>query len=636
MEARHGNLKIDSENIFPIIKKWMYSDKDIFVREMISNASDAITKLKKLDVLGDADLAQDYIPRIDVIVNDKEKTLTFSDNGLGMTAEEVETYINQIAFSGATEFIEKYSKESADDQIIGHFGLGFYSAFMVADEVHIDTLSYKEDAEAVHWICDGSTEFDLDAGERKEVGTTITLFLNDDNLAFSNEYQVRETLEKYCAFMPFEIYVSKAGEEKKEEEKPVNDTQPLWTKQPGDCADEEYKQFYTKVFKTYKEPLFWIHLNMDYPFNLKGILYFPEINSEYDIMEGTIKFYSNQVFIADNIKEVMPDYLLLLKGVIDCPDIPLNVSRSALQNDGFVTKISDYISKKVADKLTGMFKTDRENLEKYWKDIHPFIKYGCLRDQKFADRMLPYILYKDINGKYLTIDDLAPKKEEEPAADAENTVNQAPDAEEEKERTRIYYVANEKQQTQYINLFREQQMNAVIMDTNIDPGFISKVENWRDDVEFVSIDSGVDDALKEDGADLAETTAKLEEVFRTALDKPKLTVRAENFRNSSVAAVLTVSEENRRMRNFFKMYGDKAAMEISDEEQVLTLNAKHPLVEYLMNAESSDNEKLIAEQMYDLARMQNAPLESDAMTRFVERSNQIMQIIIGNGKEEKS
>ena len=627
MDARHGNLKIDSENIFPIIKKWMYSDKDIFVREMISNASDAITKLKKLDVIGDADLKEDYKPRIDVIVNDKEKTLTFSDNGLGMTADEVETYINQIAFSGATEFIEKYSKESADDQIIGHFGLGFYSAFMVADEVHIDTLSYKEDAEAVHWICDGSTEFDLDAGERTEVGTTITLFLNENNLAFSNEYQVKETLEKYCAFMPYEIYVSKAGEEKKEDEKPVNDTAPLWTKQPGECTDEEYKQFYTKVFRTYKEPLFWIHLNMDYPFNLKGILYFPEINSEYDIMEGTIKFYSNQVFIADNIKEVMPDYLLLLKGVIDCPDIPLNVSRSALQNDGFVTKISDYISKKVADKLTGMFKTDRESLEKYWKDIHPFIKYGCLRDQKFADRMMPYILYKDINDKYLTIDDLAPEKEQESAPETDNAENKAAEEEQKEERVKIYYVANEKQQTQYINLFKEQQMNAVIMDTNIDPSFISKVENWRDDVEFVSIDSGVDEALKEEGADLTETTEKLETVFRTALDRPKLTVKAENFKNSSVAAVLTVSEENRRMRNFFKMYGDKAAMEISDEEQVLTLNARHPLVEYLLSAENRENEKLIAEQMYDLARMQNAPLESDAMTRFVERSNQIMQML---------
>ena len=610
MTNKHGTLSIDSDNLFPIIKKWLYSDHDIFYRELISNGCDAITKLKKLDMIGEYTLPADYKAKIQVIVNPEEKTLKFIDNGLGMTAEEVEEYINQVAFSGATDFVEKYKDKSDADQIIGHFGLGFYSAFMVADEVTIDTLSYKEGATAVHWASDGGTEFDMSDGTKEGVGTEITLFLNEDCLEFANEYRAREVIEKYCSFMPTEIYLSKANapeeyetidkedkldtdtvveeihEEAKTEEKenengekevvevspakdklkivkrpvPLNDTQPLWTKSPSECTDEDYKAFYRKVFMDYKEPLFWIHLNMDYPFNLKGILYFPKINTEYDSIEGTIKLYNNQVFIADNIKEVIPEFLMLLKGVIDCPDLPLNVSRSALQNDGFVKKISEYITKKVADKLIGMCKTEKEAYEKYWDDISPFIKYGCLKDTKFCDKMNDYILFKDINDKYQTLPELlVPVEEEkketedsktEDAATEENKADNVADTDEkEPERSTIYYVTDKVQQGQYIKMFKEQNMNAVILDHNIDTSFITQLEQRNEHYQFKRIDADVTDALKsDDTADLTEETTTLSDLFKKTLNNDKLTVKVESLKDADVASILTLSEQGRRMQ----------------------------------------------------------------------------------------
>ena len=680
MANKHGSLSIDSDNLFPIIKKWLYSDHDIFYRELISNGCDAITKLKKLDMMGEYSLPNDYKAKIQVIVNPEEKTLKFIDNGLGMTADEVEEYINQIAFSGATDFIEKYKDKSNDDQIIGHFGLGFYSAFMVADEVTIDTLSYKEGSTPVHWSCDGGTEFDMTDGDRTEVGTEITLFLNEDCLEFANEYRAREVIEKYCSFMPTEIYLSKANapeeyetidvedkrdtdvvieeihEEAKTEEKenengekeivevspakdklkivkrpvPLNDTNPLWTKNPSECDDEEYKAFYRKVFMDYKEPLFWIHLNMDYPFNLKGILYFPKINTEYDSIEGTIKLYNNQVFIADNIKEVIPEFLMLLKGVIDCPDLPLNVSRSALQNDGFVKKISEYITKKVADKLSGMCKTEKESYEKYWDDISPFIKFGCLKDEKFCDKMNDYILFKDINDKYQTLPELlAPvEKEEETvvedsveAAEAADAAEAAEEAEEkEPEKKTIYYVTDRNQQGQYINLFKEQGMNAVILDHNIDTSFITQLEQRNENYQFMRID-----------ADLTEATNTLTDLFKKTLNNDKLTVKVESLKNADIASVLTLSEQGRRMQDMMKMYamGGMGGMDpdMFAADQTLTLNANNELVKYILDHKDSENVPMFCEQLYDLARISNQPLSVDAMTKFVKRSNDIMLLL---------
>ena len=601
MGTKKGNLSIDSENIFPIIKKWVYSDHDIFIRELVSNGCDAITKYKKLDMMGECELPDDYKGKIQVIVNPEEKTLKFIDNGIGMTAEEVEEYITQIAFSGATQFLEKYKDKTTEDEMIGHFGLGFYSAFMVADEVQIDTLSYKEGAAAVHWVSEGGTEYEMQEGNRTEVGTEITLYLNEDSLAFANEYRAREVLEKYCSFMPVEIFLSKANaepeyetideadvldtdevvehitEEPKEGEeaepkqkakivkRPVSlsDIHPLWTKNPSDCTKDDYIEFYRKVFMDYKEPLFWIHLNMDYPFNLKGILYFPKINTEYDSIEGKIKLYNNQVFIADNIKEVIPEFLMVLKGVIDCPDLPLNVSRSALQNDGFVTKVADYISKKVADKLNGMFKTDRENYEKYWDDINPFIKFGCLKDTKFSERMMDYILYKNIDGKYLTLEDCikentAETPEEQEVLTEENKEEVLEEAKEEAkkepEKTSIYYVTDEVQQSQYINMFREQNQDAVILKHNIDSPFISHVEQVKENVKFLRIDADVTDAVKEEGKDLEEETKTLSEIFKKALKKENLTIKVESLKNDKVSSMMTISEENRRMQEMMKMY----------------------------------------------------------------------------------
>ncbi len=682
MANKHGNLSIDSDNLFPIIKKWLYSDHDIFYRELISNGCDAITKLKKLDMMGEYSLPADYKAKIQVIVNPEEKTLKFIDNGLGMTADEVEEYINQIAFSGATDFIEKYKDKSNDDQIIGHFGLGFYSAFMVADEVTIDTLSYKEGATPVHWSCDGGTEFDMVDGDMDSVGTEITLFLNEDCLEFANEYRAREIIEKYCSFMPTEIYLSNANaaeeyetidkedkldtdtvieeihEEAKTEEKenengekeivevspakdklkivkrpvPLNDTNPLWTKNPSECTDDEYKEFYRKVFMDYKEPLFWIHLNMDYPFNLKGILYFPKINTEYDSIEGTIKLYNNQVFIADNIKEVIPEFLMLLKGVIDCPDLPLNVSRSALQNDGFVKKISEYITKKVADKLIGMCKTDKESYEKYWDDISPFIKFGCLKDEKFCDKMNDYILFKDINDKYQTLPELlAPTEENEEENKADSTEENSENAEEAKEieKKTVYYVTDVVQQGQYINMFKEEGMNAVILNHNIDTSFITQLEQRNEHYQFMRIDSDLTDSLKADTtADLEEATTTLSEIFKKALNNDKVTVKVDSLKNEDVASLLTLSEQGRRMQDMMKMYsmgGMDPNMFAAD--QTLTLNANNALVKYILENKDSENVPMFAEQLYDLALLSNQTLSADAMAKFVKRSNDIMLLL---------
>ena len=690
MANKRGTLSINSENIFPIIKKWLYSDHDIFVREMISNGCDAITKLKKLEVMGDYTFPEGHKNKIDVIVNPEEKTLKFIDTGLGMTAEEVEEYITQIAFSGATEFLEKYKDKTNDDQIIGHFGLGFYSAFMVADEVHIDTLSYKEGAESVHWECDGGTEYEMGEGNRTEVGTEITLFLNEDSLEFANEYRMREVIEKYCSFMPVEIYLSKANapqeyetieeselrdddvvvehihEDAKTEEKendkgeketvevspardmvkinkrPVSlsDTNPLWMKHPNECTEEEYKEFYRKVFMDYKEPLFWIHLNMDYPFNLKGILYFPKINMEYESIEGTIKLYNNQVFIADNIKEVIPEFLMLLKGVIDCPDLPLNVSRSALQNDGFVKKISDYISKKVADKLTGMCKTDRENYEKYWDDISPFIKFGCIKDSKFSERIMDYILYKNLDGKYLTLEDCikentSEKTEEEAKEEQEQVTEEnkeetakeaAEEAKKEPEKINIYYVTDEVQQSQYINMFKEQGLDAVILKHNIDSPFISHVEQIKENVRFLRIDADVTDAVKEeDGRDLGEETKELSELFKKALNKDNLTVKVESLKNENVSSMMTISEESRRMQEMMKMY-NMYGMDPSmfGGQETLVLNANNKLVQYVLEHKEGENIQMFCEQLYDLALISHRQLTPEEMTKFVARSNEIM------------
>ena len=600
MEAKHGNLSIHSENIFPIIKKWMYSDHDIFVRELISNGCDAITKLKKLDMMGEYQMADDYKAKIQVIVNAEEKTLKFIDTGLGMTAEEVEEYITQIAFSGATEFLEKYKDKTTDDDMIGHFGLGFYSAFMVADEVHIDTLSYRDGATAVHWTCDGGTEYDMEEGDKETVGTEITLFLNDESVAFSNEYRIKEVIDKYCSFMPVPIYFG-------EEEEPLNDTAPLWTKHPNECEKDDYITFYRKVFMDYKEPLFWIHLNMDYPFRLKGILYFPKLNTEYDSVEGKIKLFNNQVFIADNIKEVIPEFLMVLKGVIDCPDLPLNVSRSALQNDGFVTKISEYISKKVADKLSGMCKTDKETYESYWDDISPFIKFGCLKDEKFCDKMSDYMLFKNLEHKYLTLKECMEKGEV------------------------IYYATDEQQQSQYINMFKAEGMDAVLLTHNIDTPFISQIEQRNEKVKFQRIDADLTETFKQEVAEDEEeafktATEALVEIFRNALAKEQLDIKVEKLKNDSVASMMTLSEEARRMQDMMKMYG-MAGMPGMDSEVTLVLNANHPLVKYVLEEKDGEHTELFCKQLYDLALLGNKPLNPEEMTEFIRRSNEIMLLL---------
>ena len=682
MAVKKGTLSIDSENIFPIIKKWVYSDHDIFVRELVSNGCDAITKLKKLDMMGEYELPEGYKPKIEVIVNPEEKTMKFIDNGLGMTAEEVEEYITQIAFSGATQFLEKYKDKTTDDEMIGHFGLGFYSAFMVADEVQIDTLSYKEGAKPVHWASQGGTEYEMQEGNKTTVGTEITLYLNEDSLEFANEYRAREVLERYCSFMPVEIFLSKANaepeydtideadvldtdtvvehitEEPKEGEEgepkqkakivrrpvSISDTHPLWTKNPSECTKDDYIDFYRKVFMDYKEPLFWIHLNMDYPFNLKGILYFPKINTEYDSIEGKIKLYNNQVFIADNIKEVIPEFLMVLKGVIDCPDLPLNVSRSALQNDGFVNKVADYISKKVADKLNGMFKTDRENYEKYWDDISPFIKFGCLKDEKFGEKMKNSMLYKNLDHKYMTLEDIikeakgeeadAAKTEEAKAEETKTDAEESKDADaKEEEKTRIFYVTDEVQQSQYINMFKAQGQDAIILTHNIDSAFITYLEQKHQEVQFLRIDADVHDSLKDEVAEdekeeFQKTTDSLVEIFRKELGNEKLDVKVEKLKDENVASMAVLSEENRRMQEMMKMYG-MGGMDASmfGSQATLVLNANHPLVQFLVTNKDSENVSIICKQLYDLAMLAHKPLSPEEMTAFVKRSNDIMMLL---------
>ena len=682
MAAKKGSLSISSENIFPIIKKWVYSDHDIFARELVSNGCDAITKLKKLDMMGEYTLPDDYKGKIQVIVNPEEKTLKFIDNGLGMTADEVEEYITQIAFSGATEFLNKYKDKTTEDDMIGHFGLGFYSAFMVADEVHIDTLSYKEGTKPLHWVSEGGTEYEMEEGDKEEVGSEITLFLNEDCVEFSNEYRIREVLEKYCSFMPVEIFVSKANaepeyetipedevldtdtvvehihEDAKMEEKEnengekemvevspasdkakivkrpvsISDPAPLWTKHPNECSKEDYIDFYRKVFMDYKEPLFWIHLNMDYPFNLKGILYFPKINTEYDSIEGTIKLYNNQVFIADNIKEVIPEFLMVLKGVIDCPDLPLNVSRSALQNDGFVQKISEYISKKVADKLSGMCKTDKENYEKYWDDISPFIKFGCLKDEKFCEKMSDYVLFKNLDHKYMTLKECIEKNggkaEPEEKTEGENAEQSA--EKKETEKTTIYYVTDEQQQSQYINMFKKEGLDAVILSHNIDSPFITQMEQKNEHIKFQRIDADLTDHFKEDVSEeekeaFKEKTDSLVEIFRKALGNDKLEVKVEKMKDENVASMITLSEESRRMQEMMKMYG-MSGMDPSmfGTNATLILNANHPLVEYVVEHKDGENTEMFCHQLYDLAMLAHKPLSPEEMTEFVKRSNEIM------------
>ena len=695
MEAKRGNLSIDSENIFPIIKKWVYSDHDIFVREMISNGCDAITKLKKLDMMGEYELPEGYKPKIEVIVNPEEKTMKFIDNGLGMTAEEVEEYITQIAFSGATQFLEKYKDKTTEDDMIGHFGLGFYSAFMVADEVQIDTLSYKEGAVPVHWASQGGTEYEMQDGNKTTVGTEITLFLNEDSLEFANEYRAREVLEKYCSFMPVEIFLSKANaepeyetideedlldtdevvehieEEKKEGEEgepkkkvkivkrpvSISDTHPLWGKNPSECTKDEYIAFYRKVFMDYKEPLFWIHLNMDYPFNLKGILYFPKINTEYESIEGTIKLYNNQVFIADNIKEVIPEFLMILKGVIDCPDLPLNVSRSALQNDGFVNKVADYISKKVADKLVGMFKTDRENYEKYWDDISPFIKFGCLKDEKFGEKMKDSMIYKNLDHKYLTLEDVIKEskgekadaeeskeaengsseaeadKAEDSAADAAENSDSGENSDKEEEKTRIYYVTDEVQQSQYINMFKAQGQDAIILTHNIDSAFVTYLEQKHQDLQFLRIDADVHESLKDEVTedekeDFQKTADSLVEIFRKELNNDKLDVKVEKLKDDKVASMAVLSEQERRMAEMMRMYGMNGMdPSMFGSQATLVLNANHPLVKFLVEHKRSKNVPIICKQLYDLAMLAHKPLSPEEMTAFVQRSNDIMMLL---------
>ena len=662
MSKEHGNLSINSQNIFPIIKKWMYSDHDIFYRELVSNACDAITKLKKLSMIGEYEAPDDIEYKVEIKLSAKDKTIKIIDNGIGMTKEEVDEYINQIAFSGAEAFLEKYKDKANDDQIIGHFGLGFYSAFMVADQVTIDTLSFKDGAESVHWSCDGGTEYDISEGTKTTPGTEITLYLNEDSYEFANEYKAKEVLDKYCSFMPVPIFVTNedAGEQTEEipeeevtekdtvldtfikdavteevekedgtketvEKVPakkmakivkrpvaINDIHPLWTKHPNECSDEDYKEFYRKVFHDYKEPLFWIHLNMDYPFNLKGILYFPKINTEYESIEGTIKLYNNQVFVADNIKEVIPEFLLLLKGVIDCPDLPLNVSRSALQNDGFVKKISDYITKKVADKLSGMCKTDKENYEKYWDDINPFIKFGCLKDEKFAEKMNDYIIFKNLEGKYLTLKECLEENKEK----QENTV---------------FYVTDEVEQSQYINMFKNEGIDAVILTHNIDQPFITNMESKNENLKFKRIDADLSDSFKEETSkdELKDMTEKLSKTFKDALGKENLTVNVEKLKDASISSMITLSEESRRMQDMMKMYG-MAGMDpnmFGAEGQTLVLNANNDLVKYVAEHTDGENTKIICEQLYDLAMLSHAPLSPEQMTGFIARSNKIMELL---------
>ncbi len=626
MSVEKGSLSIHSENIFPIIKKWLYSDHDIFVRELISNASDAITKLRKLNVMGEIDLPEDEVYSVDVIYDDTEKTLTFRDNGIGLTADEVKKYINQIAFSGAEDFLNTYKDKADAEQIIGHFGLGFYSAFMVADQVEIISKSYQEDATPIHWKCDGGTEFELEDGDKSSRGTDIILHLGDDGEEFKNAGKIRSTIEKYCSFMPYNIYFEEAGAEPNKDEdgniiepSPLNETTPLYLKKPSDCTDEEYKEFYRKTFMDFKEPLFWIHLNMDYPFNLKGILYFPKIGNEFESMEGQIKLYNSQVFIADNIKEVIPEFLLLLKGVIDCPDLPLNVSRSFLQNDGFVKKISDYISKKVADKLKSLYKKEKESYENFWDDISPFIKFGGLRDEKFFDKVKNIMLYKTTSDDYIVLPDYLERNKE-------------------KHENKVFYVTDQVQQAQYVKMFKDHDMEAVILEHSIDQAFISHMESKETEVKFARIDADVSDIMKdtlseEDQKAHDESAEALQVLFAKVLGKEGIKVKVESLKSEDISAVIVLAEESRRMQDMSKMYGFMGmGMGDMPSDETLILNKKNKLVDYIMankdDDAKSEDVSLFCEQLYDLALMSHKPLEAESMTNFIERSQKILSKLI--------
>jgi len=620
MVQETGNISINTENIFPIIKKWLYSDKDIFLRELISNSSDAISKLKKLVAIGEADIPGDEKYQIRVLFNKDAKTLKIEDNGIGMTEEEVKKYINQIAFSGAKDFLEKYKDKADEAQIIGHFGLGFYSAFMVADRVQIDTLSYQKDAQAVRWVSEGGTEYEISESDRSQRGTTVTLYLSQDSVEFADEYKLREVILKYCSFMPYEIYlINEAQKDKdkkdkeKEELKPLNDTNPLWLKNAKDCTEDEYKEFYKKVFMDYNDPLFWIHLNMDYPFRLKGILYFPKLKHEFETVEGQIKLFYNQVFVADNIKEIIPEFLLLLKGVIDCPDLPLNVSRSFLQNDGYVKKISGHITKKVADKLTSLYENERENYNKYWDDIHPFVKYGCMREEKFYEKVKDIVIYKTINGEYVTLKEYLERNKD-------------------KHENKVFYVTDERQQAQYIKMFKDNGMEAVILPTLIDTSFIQFLEMKETNVKFNRIDADISDSLKDNGEDKEigkNAKEALEKLFKDVLHNDKLKIQVEGLKTSNVPGIILLSEQSRRLQEMSRMFGGNMNVEnMFPSEETLVLNSKNELVKMLVKLNEKEEKKedlaLICQQIYDLAMMSHRQLDSEAMTKFIERSNQIL------------
>ena len=605
-----GNISVDSENLFPIIKKWLYSDKDIFLRELVSNACDAITKLKTIALSGEVDTDNDY--KITVTVDKANKKLVITDNGIGMTADEIDKYINQIAFSGATEFLEKYKDENDDSaQIIGHFGLGFYSAFMVSDSVEIDSLSYRDGAKAAKWVCDGSMEFDMSDGERAVRGTQITLNIADDSTEFLEEFKIREILRKYCSFLPVEIYLENTDkpEPKDGEEpavpKPINNTYPLWMKKPSECTDEEYKEFYTTVFMDFNEPLFWIHLNVDYPFNLKGILYFPKINHEFSGVEGQIKLFNNQVFVADNVKEVIPEFLMLLKGVIDCPELPLNVSRSFLQNDGYVQKIASHITRKVADKLTSLYKNDRDNYVKYWEDINIFVKYGCVRDEKFYDKVKDALIYKNLDGDFKTLDELTDGKE----------------------KAEICYVSDEKQQSQYINMFKEQGLDAVILPTMMDTHFISFIEMKDNNIKFKRIDSALSDIS--DSVEETDDAKALVDLFKSELNDETLKIEVQKLKNDAVPAVILLSEESRRMQEMYRSYGQQFAgmANMFTDEFTLVVNANNELVTKLPSLDD-DTKKLVINHVYDLAKISHSPLDAEQLSKFIARSNELLKKLI--------
>jgi len=622
MPNEKGSISISSENIFPIIKKWLYSEKDIFLRELVSNASDAITKLRKLSDLGEASLPDDYKPRIEVRVNKKKKTLEIADNGIGMTYDEVKKYINQIAFSGAKDFIEKYKDKADDQQIIGHFGLGFYSAFMVSDKVTINTLSYQPGQSAVYWESDGDTQYTMGDSDRTQIGTSVTLHISDDEKEFLEVWTVREILRKYFAFLQYEIYLIDENEMKdnkpddKREEKQINNTSPLWLKNPKDCTDEEYKSFYHEAFQDFEDPLFWIHINMDYPFNMKGIIYFPKLKHEFETMEGRIKLFYNQVFVADNIKEVIPEFLMLLKGCLDCPELPLHVSRGLLQNDGYVRKISNHLTRKVADKLQQLFKNNRENYEKYWDDINPFVKYGCMREKKFYDRVKDIIIYKTINSQYLTQAEYLEKNN--------NTNN------------RIYYVTDEKQQAQFIRLFKEQNLDAVVLNTLIDTHFISFLESENKDIKFLRVDADITGSIKSDDNNEEENKKlleRLEKVFREATGNDKLKMQIEALKDEKTPAIILQSEHARRFRDMSRAFVSSFNTSgYFPDEETLVLNSNNSMLKRIADLYDDDNRKddalLGASHIYDMAMLNHKPLEPEAMAKFIERSNELLMRLL--------